>query len=532
MATPFAWGSVFSVNTTTKDHQSALKMHALKDGSFVAVWTDESRTGADTSGSAVRGQLFNADGSKKGSEFLVNTSPLGRQEEPVVTILNDGRFVVAWTDGGSGYVMARAYNANGSAIGGEFRVSSTGGDIYPAITALSNGGFAVSYYDDAGDTRVQSFGANLQKTGTEAVTDANSFDTKIVGLQGQYIVFSDEGATIKGQIFNNDGSKPAGSTLFSISTTGDDTNGAAATKLADGRIIVTWTSWTASSGSMQVKGQILNPNGTKSGGELLLSAAGLTASSVSSVTALADGGFAVAYLNHIADRNSTDVHVASFNGNGVRTSDDTIVERVYGQFYSTAITTLADGRVTVSWTNEVSVWDDNGSGLHGQILDLRQKGVAVNGSAADDRYYGSKFNDMIKGEAGNDMLFGHEGSDTLTGGAGSDAFVFDTAPVVGKAKHIDRIVDFDAKADKIYLDDAIFKGLSKKVGSLEAPVKIDKKAFWKGNAAHDKNDRIIVKMNGEVLFDVDGVGKQKAVVVAKLDAKTLKFLDYADFLLI
>jgi hypothetical protein len=108
------------------------------------------------------------------------------------------------------------------------------------------------------------------------------------------------------------------------------------------------------------------------------------------------------------------------------------------------------------------------------------------------------------------VLHGQGGNDTLTGGDGSDAFVFDTAPVVGRAKHIDRIVDFNGRADKIYLDDTIFKGLSKKVGSLDAPVKIDKKAFWKGQVAHDKDDRIIVKTSGEVLYDVDGTGKAQA----------------------
>ena len=117
----------------------------------------------------------------------------------------------------------------------------------------------------------------------------------------------------------------------------------------------------------------------------------------------------------------------------------------------------------------------------------------------------------------------------MTGGDGADAFVFDTAPVVGRAKHIDRIVDFNGRADKIYLDDTIFKGLSKKAGSLDAPVKIDKKAFWKGRAAHDKDDRIIVKTSGEVLYDADGTGKAKAVVVAKLDKKVLKFVDAGDF---
>jgi Ca2+-binding RTX toxin-like protein len=555
MTTSTAWGSAFPVNITIKAAQYDPKMCALKDGSFVAVWADNSETGADTQGSAIRGQLFNADGSKKGAEFLINTTTAGYQINPDVTVLNDGRFVVAWES--DGYVWARGYNANGSAIGNEFKASSTGGDDRFALTALTNGGFAVSYWDTDGDIRVQSFDGNLQKSGTEAVLADNSDYTEIVGLQGQYIAFYGNGTSIHGQLRNNDGSMPSGSVTLDISTTGNFNSKSVAAKLTDGRIIVIWTSLTDSPAGpdlCQIIGQILNANGTKSGGELLLSVPGAINPQAATVTAFADGGFAVGYLDQLAGRNSADIHISAFNSNGARVGADTILDETYknSSFLSyrvpaLGVTTLADGRLAVTWDSFVRDWDDFDFGVHGQIVDLRQAGVTVMGTAADDRYYGSRFNDAMKGEAGNDRLLGHEGNDavagglgndvllgqggrdTLTGGDGSDAFVFDTAPVVGRAEHIDRIVDFNGQADKIYLDDTIFIGLSKKVGSLDAPVKIDKKAFWKGQAAHDKDDRIIVKTSGEVLYDVDGTGKAKAVVVAKLDKKVLKFVDAGDF---
>jgi hypothetical protein len=46
----------------------------------------------------VRGQIFNADGGRRGGEFLVN-STTDVQEYSAVTALGDGRFVVTWTDG-------------------------------------------------------------------------------------------------------------------------------------------------------------------------------------------------------------------------------------------------------------------------------------------------------------------------------------------------------------------------------------------------------------------------------------------------
>jgi hypothetical protein len=67
-------GGEFLVNTTTTGDQYGSAVTALGDGRFVVTWTDDSATGGDTSGGAVRGQIFNADGGKAGGEFLVNTT--------------------------------------------------------------------------------------------------------------------------------------------------------------------------------------------------------------------------------------------------------------------------------------------------------------------------------------------------------------------------------------------------------------------------------------------------------------------------
>src|SRR5262249_48614251 len=64
---------------------------------FVIVWVDDSATG--TSGSDIQAQVFNADGTKAGAEFVINTTVAGPQLWPSVEVLNDGRFVVSWTDG-------------------------------------------------------------------------------------------------------------------------------------------------------------------------------------------------------------------------------------------------------------------------------------------------------------------------------------------------------------------------------------------------------------------------------------------------
>src|SRR5215470_14831441 len=97
MTNPVKWGQEFLVNATTVRSQGGSTTTTLVDGRFVVVWYDYSLTGADQSGAAVRAQIFNADGSTSGDEFLVNTSTEGAQFPGAVAAFPDGRFIVVWT---------------------------------------------------------------------------------------------------------------------------------------------------------------------------------------------------------------------------------------------------------------------------------------------------------------------------------------------------------------------------------------------------------------------------------------------------
>src|SRR6185295_18182763 len=77
----------FLVNTTTPSMQAGPHVAALTDGRFVVTWSDFSQTGGDTSGTAVRAQVFNGDGSRSGTEFLVHTTTAGNQSSDVVAAL-------------------------------------------------------------------------------------------------------------------------------------------------------------------------------------------------------------------------------------------------------------------------------------------------------------------------------------------------------------------------------------------------------------------------------------------------------------
>jgi Ca2+-binding RTX toxin-like protein len=130
----------------------------------------------------------------------------------------------------------------------------------------------------------------------------------------------------------------------------------------------------------------------------------------------------------------------------------------------------------------------------------------ISGDAGANLLSGLFGNDTLSGFAGDDILKGGAGRDTLTGGAGRDVFVFDTAP--NTSTNVDRIVDFFAKDDVLYVDNTVFKAVGRN-GKLAGD------AFHLGKKAADAEDRIVYdKASGTLFYDADGIGKIAAIKIA------------------
>jgi Ca2+-binding RTX toxin-like protein len=277
MATPILWStSDFLVNTTTTNAQGSQQIIGLKDGTFLAIWTDQSAGLSSTTSYDIRGQIFNADGTKKGSEFVVNgraagagIDTSGTQSNAKVTVLSDGRFVVAWQDDsgygggtpetadGSGGIRARIFNADGTpSPGGDFWVNTTrnGRQSEPSITALSNGGFVISYTTEtfssaAHEIKAQAFDASGVMIGGEVSVNTATANPQnesvIVGLNnGNYAVFytdyslspDDPISTVRGRIFTAEGTQVVAEFLVPSSRGGKITP--SVTALSDGNYVL------------------------------------------------------------------------------------------------------------------------------------------------------------------------------------------------------------------------------------------------------------------------------------------------------
>ena len=136
-------------------------------------------------------------------------------------------------------------------------------------------------------------------------------------------------------------------------------------------------------------------------------------------------------------------------------------------------------------------------------------GQTIVGNAGANIIRGMGGNDTLIGGGGNDRLVGGAGNDILNGGAGNDIFIFDAA--LNAASNVDTIQDYNVAQDSIWLEDAVFTGLT--LGKLAAA------AFTTGAAATTANHRIIYNAaTGALSFDADGNGGGAAIQFASLAA--------------
>ena len=84
-------GTEFQVNTYTEMDQIQPSVSQLSDGGFIVCW--QSSYGSDSN---INAQLFNQDGTKRGKEFKVNTFTGKRQSFSNVSRLSDDRFIISW----------------------------------------------------------------------------------------------------------------------------------------------------------------------------------------------------------------------------------------------------------------------------------------------------------------------------------------------------------------------------------------------------------------------------------------------------
>ncbi|MCB1153633.1 SUMF1/EgtB/PvdO family nonheme iron enzyme [bacterium] len=176
----------FIVNSTGIGDQFNPVVGMLPGGRMVAVWH------ANYSNLEVEGiyaRIFDADDEPETGEITVHSALDGAQSKPTLAVAPDGRFVVAWTstqDGTAGSIYAQRFNSSGVPQGSEFRVNNasfSGEQSYADVAIASNGNFVVVWQSDGQDGSGWGvFGQRFHSSGA-AIGDIFQVNTTVLGDQ-------------------------------------------------------------------------------------------------------------------------------------------------------------------------------------------------------------------------------------------------------------------------------------------------------------------------------------------------------------
>jgi Ca2+-binding RTX toxin-like protein len=420
------------VNTSTSGSQRSPVIAALAGGGWVTVWADDELAVGDSEPSSIKFQLFDAAGARVGEEVVANANPAGSQVSPSVVTLDNGGFVIAWTDLSTGNVEFRRFKASGSEVDAADVILARA-NAQSGVTLMTDGtGFALGLTENiAGNENVglQRFLANGTPSGgfiDVAATAVDESSLRIVELAGggfaaAWLDETNDDVMIRG--FD-----AAGVQTFAaqdVSTAADAGERPTITALANGSFVVAWQiagpKFPDIDGA-SIRARVVAADGTLVGGEFTVNTLTDGSQSTPDLAALPNGGFVAVY------ESGDDIRGQLFDAIGRAVGDEFAVNTTanLGQ-NDPRVTALADGRFVVTWLdNGGGNPDDPFNAIRQQVFDPRD-GV-VTGTAASETLFGHDLgNDEINGLGGADTLNGLGGTDNLYGGEGGDTYVIDDA---------------------------------------------------------------------------------------------------------
>jgi hypothetical protein len=376
---PSGLDDAFHVNTTTAGLQAAPAVAQMADGSYVVVWSSSGAGGV-----GVYARKFGADGAAAGPEVKLSVQNIEPSEStPSVTALDNGGYVVAYaTAGAAPDVVFRIVGADGVA-GAETAIATYTADIQyiPTVTQLDGGKIAFAWLDTnaAGSVNViKTRVFNVDGSPATAELDASLAPTNMQSSPA--ITALSGGGYVMSWLDWSDGYKTIARVMTAAGTGGpeiliaNDIANDYATKIAglkDGGFVAvfqeagrTENGLTDGTYVANVYARLFDSSGTPAGARFLVNAGTIGYQSAPTVVALEDGGFAVAWSSDTDGGGDYDVFARSFNADGSARQD-------YDMLLNSAARDGKQDAVSLAAHDTggfLAVWADAGSDASGGVM--------------------------------------------------------------------------------------------------------------------------------------------------------------------
>ncbi|MBB4867628.1 putative RNA-binding protein with TRAM domain [Pseudomonas nitritireducens] len=367
-------GREFLVNPTTDGNQGAVSSSSdltnvldatlLQDGNVYVTWQSDK---ADSNSWGIQGTVIDIDAGNY-SEFRVNSTTSGAQDNSATARLPNGGFVVVWEsasgDGSNDCVMAQLYDAKGMPVGGEFVVNSTTANFQgkPAVEVLKDGSFVVSWTSYAG--------------GNDAIMQQKYGYT--YDLQGHI-----NGAVAKG-----------GEYMVNINDVGNQRY-SNITALDDGGYIISWSSnTTGTSGKWAMFMRQYSADGTPVTGDVQVGDATYYISAgpdAASLATLKDGTVVIAYNRDAGGAAGVESYFRIYDPVTKSLGAEVLANQLSaGKQSSPSVSPLSNGNFIVTWdSNDNSGLDQSGLSTWGRMFDAKGEALGneflVSGNALGDQ---------------------------------------------------------------------------------------------------------------------------------------------------
>ena len=388
-------GSEFQVNTFTSGTQNASRIAIDADGGFVITWQSNNQDGSKH---GVYAQRYQADGTAAGSEFLVNTEIADRQFNPSIAMDADGDFVITWASyyqDGNGYgVYAQRYQADGTAAGSEFQVSTetSGNQNHPSVAMDEDGDFVIaweSFNQDSNSIYAQRYQADGTAAGSEfqVNTETNNEQANpsiALDADGNFVIAwqsdeqdgSDYG--IYAQRYQADGTAAGNEFQVNTFTTGDQFTPNIGLD-ADGNFVIVWQSNNQDGNGYGVYGQLYQSNGTVVGSEFQVNTETFDNQRNPSVALDSEGNFVITWSSEHQDNDGRGTYAQRYQADGAVIGNEFQVNTfTIGNQFTPDIALNADSGFVITWASD-GEQDGDGSGVYAQ----RYEGETINGSGVD-----------------------------------------------------------------------------------------------------------------------------------------------------